>query len=118
MTGETSRSATGTTPTPQLSSVRLVCIADTHELHRELDVPHGDLLIHAGDFTFFNHVSKIRDFNDWLGEFPPRHKVVIPGNHDRVFHKDPLARRQITNAELLINESVTLCGLNIWGSPV
>jgi Icc-related predicted phosphoesterase len=96
----------------------VVCISDTHELHRELEVPNGDLLIHAGDFTFFNHTSKIRDFNDWLGELPHRHKVVIPGNHDCVFHKDPLARGLITNAVLLINESVTLCGLNIWGSPV
>lgn len=116
MKGKTGRSATGRTTSTQLC--RVVCISDTHELHRELYVPGGDLLIHAGDFTFFNHVSKIRDFNDWLGELPHRHKVVIPGNHDRVFHKDPLARRLITNAELLINESVTLCGLRIWGSPV
>jgi hypothetical protein len=32
----------------------IVCISDTHELHRELDVPHGDILIHAGDFTMFS----------------------------------------------------------------
>jgi len=31
--------------------MRLVVISDTHELHRELAVPPGDLLIHAGDFT-------------------------------------------------------------------
>ena len=31
--------------------MRIVCIADTHELHRELAVPPGDLLIHAGDIT-------------------------------------------------------------------
>ena len=68
--------------------VRVVCISDTHELHRDLALPDGDLLIHAGDFTFWNHVSKIRDFNDWLGELPHRHKVVIPGNHDRAFHND------------------------------
>jgi Icc-related predicted phosphoesterase len=98
--------------------VRLVLISDTHELHRELAVPDGDLLIHAGDFTFFNHTSKIRDFNKWLGELPHRHKVVVPGNHDRAFNQDPRIREEITNATLLINESVTLCGLNLWGSPV
>jgi Icc-related predicted phosphoesterase len=98
--------------------VRIVCISDTHEWHRELALPDGDLLIHAGDFTFWNHTSKIRDFNEWLGELPHRHKVVIPGNHDRAFHKDPRTRAEITNAILLINESVTVCGLNIWGSPV
>jgi len=115
--------ATERTQTQQNSSqaprrVRVVCIADTHELHRELAVPDGDLLIHAGDFTFFNHASKIRDFNDWLGELPHRYKVVIPGNHDRAFNQDPRFRAKITNAVLLINEGATLCGLKIWGSPV
>ena len=98
--------------------VRIVCISDTHEFHRELSLPDGDLLIHAGDFTFFNSISRIRDFNLWLGELPHRHKVVIPGNHDRAFNKDPRFRAEITNAVLLINEGVTVCGLKIWGSPV
>jgi Icc-related predicted phosphoesterase len=98
--------------------VRVVCISDTHELHRELRLPDGDLLIHAGDFTVFNSIAKVRDFNLWLGELPHRHKVVIPGNHDGAFHKDPQFRAEITNAVLLINEGVTACGLNVWGSPV
>jgi predicted phosphodiesterase len=29
---------------------RIVCISDTHGLHRKVAVPGGDLLIHAGDF--------------------------------------------------------------------
>jgi uncharacterized protein YijF (DUF1287 family) len=28
--------------------VRVVMISDTHGKHRDLDVPHGDILIHAG----------------------------------------------------------------------
>jgi hypothetical protein len=49
----------------------IVCISDTHELHRELDVPNGDILIHAGDFTMFSEsVAAILDFNEWLGELP------------------------------------------------
>jgi Icc-related predicted phosphoesterase len=32
--------------------------------------------------------------------------------------QDPKWRAKITNAVLLINEGVTLCGLKIWGSPV
>lgn len=63
-------------------------------------------------------MSKIRDFNSWLGELPHRQRVVIPGNHDRAFDKDPQFRAEITNAVLLINEGVRLCGLNIWGPPV
>ena len=118
MARKTYRAPAGQAPPKPLRPVRIVCISDTHELHRELSLPDGDLLIHAGDFTFFNHASKIHDFNDWLGELPHRHKVVIPGNHDRIFRDDHGFREMITNAVLLINEGVTVCGLKIWGSPV
>ena len=48
--------------------MRIVLISDTHELHRELAVPPGDLLVHAGDFTFFSKRPWMyRDFDLWLG---------------------------------------------------
>jgi predicted phosphodiesterase len=31
--------------------MRLVLISDTHMVHDTLDIPAGDVLIHAGDFT-------------------------------------------------------------------
>jgi hypothetical protein len=44
--------------------IELVLMSDTHEQHKKVDVPHGDLLIHAGDFTYFNRSpSVVRDFN-------------------------------------------------------
>lgn len=96
----------------------VTCISDTHELHRELELPPGDLLIHAGDITFFSgRQSIIRDFNEWLGEQPYRYKVVIPGNHDTLL-ADPVFQQQLTNAHLLINAGVELEGIKIWGSPV
>src|SRR5439155_2043850 len=48
---------------------------DTHGLHRQLEVPPGDLLIHAGDFTFYSKPpSIVSDFDDWLGSLaaPPQ----------------------------------------------
>jgi Icc-related predicted phosphoesterase len=95
----------------------IVLISDTHALHRVVDVPPGDLLIHAGDLTM-NSLSaeKLIDFNDWLGELPHAYRVVIPGNHD--FVVEELSKRQlITNATLLINDGIEILGLNIWGSP-
>ena len=98
--------------------MRIVCISDTHELHRELDVPPGDLLIHAGDFLFLAKCpSMLRNFNRWLGELPHRHKVVVPGNHDFLL-EETKNRNEITNAALLIDEGVEIEGLRIWGSPV
>lgn len=99
-------------------SLVLVLISDTHELHRDLVIPNGDLLIHAGDITM-NSMSaeKLLDFNDWLGELPHAFRIVVPGNHDFVL-EDPSRRTLISNATLLINQSVEIMGLKIWGSAV
>ena len=98
--------------------LRVVCISDTHELHRELDVPDGDLLIHAGDFTMFSKsAAAIRDFNTWLGELPHAHKVICPGNHEFFLESDRSNRSLISNATVLINEGIEVMGLKIWGSP-
>jgi predicted phosphodiesterase len=48
--------------------MRIVLISDTRGPHRQLDVPSGDLLIHAGDFTLNSKPpSIVADFNAWLG---------------------------------------------------
>jgi Icc-related predicted phosphoesterase len=99
-------------------SIRLVLISDTHELHRELDVPDGDILIHCGDLSMMSRsLAAIEDFDEWLGELPHRVKLVVPGNHEFVL-EDSGRRGLITNATMLINESVMVMGLRIWGSPV
>ena len=100
--------------------MRIVCISDTHELHREISIPNGDLLIHGGDIAFSQNrrqLSVLRDFNDWLGELPHRHKIVIPGNHDSVLF-DSKNRSLLKNATLLVNTAITIDGIQIWGSPV
>ena len=95
----------------------VTCISDTHEQHRELSLPGGDLLIHAGDVTLFSaRPSAVADFNEWLGEQPYRYKVVVPGNHDTLFCQ-PAYQAQFTNASLLINSGLVNGGLRIWGSP-
>lgn len=64
------------------AKLTVVLLSDTHGRHRELDVPDGDLLVHAGDFTKFGNHRHALDFNEWLGELPHPHKVVVAGNHD------------------------------------
>lgn len=100
-------------------SLRLALLSDSHELHRELDVPDADILIHCGDFTMFSRSMKsIIDFNQWLGELPHRHKIVVPGNHEFFLEADPMERSLLTNAIVIINEEIEVEGLRIWGSPV
>jgi Icc-related predicted phosphoesterase len=98
--------------------MRIVCISDTHELHQGLVVPPGDLLIHAGDFTISSECPWVyHDFNEWLGELPHRHKIIIPGNNDYLL-ENPRQRSVITNAILLVDSGAEIEGLKIWGSPV
>jgi predicted phosphodiesterase len=69
--------------------MRIVCISDTHGLHRELSLPAGDILIHAGDFTYFGRDKRqIVDFGEWIGNLPFKHVIVVAGNHDYLF--DPM----------------------------
>jgi Icc-related predicted phosphoesterase len=97
---------------------RIVCISDTHTHHWNLNIPDGDILVHAGDSTRIGKPEEIQDFNRWLGTLPHPHKVIISGNHDFSFQTDgPAARSWITNAHYLQDSGVELCGLKFWGSP-
>lgn len=97
----------------------LIILGDTHELHREVEVPAGDLLIFTGDFTMFSkNLSAIEDFDEWLGELSHRWKVVVPGNHEFFLEADPDRRRMISNATVLIDEAAEIDGLKIYGSAM
>lgn len=98
----------------------IACIGDTHGFHRKLDVPEAEILVHAGDFsTPRATVEELEDFNAWLGELPHRHKVVVAGNHDKLFEADPkLARARLSNAVYLEQSGIALGGIRFWGCPV
>eukprot|EP00300_Choanocystis_sp_HF-7_P000266 c10227_g1_i1.p1 GENE.c10227_g1_i1~~c10227_g1_i1.p1 ORF type:complete len:212 (+),score=36.21 c10227_g1_i1:74-709(+) len=96
--------------------VRLVCISDTHNDHRSVRVPDGDVLIHAGDFTNYGKVEHAEDFNAWLGELPHTHKILIVGNHENnaPWHKQ--INQVISNATVLRQSGTTACGLSFFGT--
>ncbi|GMF32189.1 unnamed protein product [Phytophthora fragariaefolia] len=121
----------------QSGTLRVVCISDTHAKHRQLrHVPDGDVLLHCGDFTQRGTHAEIRDFNEWLGSLPHRHKLVVAGNHDvcmdaveydqhwdKAFrhreYNDPSASRALlSNCTYLENRSVVIEGVKIYGSPM
>jgi Icc-related predicted phosphoesterase len=99
---------------------RIVCISDTHGLHRKVTVPEGDLLIHAGDFMSAGRsLEEIADFNNWLGEQPHPYKIVVAGNHDLLLQEVPnRARPLLNNAIYLENDGIVLGGVTFWGSPM
>jgi Icc-related predicted phosphoesterase len=99
--------------------MEIVCLSDTHGLHWQIDLPKGDIVLHAGDVSKRGKEHEIVEFNEWLGELPHQHKVMIAGNHDFLFEQQPkLAESLITNAIYLNDSLVEINGLKIWGSPV
>jgi predicted phosphodiesterase len=62
------------------SSVRIVCISDTH--NTQPDLPLGDVLIHAGDPTENGSYDEIQAQLTWLSGQPHRYKILVAGNHD------------------------------------
>lgn len=99
--------------------MKLVCISDTHSMHRLIpEIPTGDVLIHAGDSLGQGTLENVAEFNDWLGNLPHRHKIVIAGNHDWAFQKtSELARETLFNAIYLEDNGVEIDGIRFWGSP-
>lgn len=99
--------------------MRLVLISDTHNQHGSLDLPAGDVLVHAGDFTMQGKEPEVAAFGRWLALQPHRHKIVVAGNHDFLFERQPVLARSLLPADVhyLLDSEVTLDGLRFWGSP-
>lgn len=102
---------------------RIVCISDTHEKHDQVTVPPGDILIHAGDFTFMGDPLPVHKFGKWLKSLPHKDKIVIAGNHDRSFEYLPEYAEGILRdatdktVHYLMDKAITVQGLHIYGSP-
>ena len=96
----------------------LVLLSDTHGKHDTLVVPAGDILVHAGDLTDAGSLEELEDVNAYFARLPHRHKLVIAGNHDFCFEREPEeARATLTAATYLEDEAVTVEGIRFYGSP-
>lgn len=95
---------------------RVVCISDTHGRHREVVLPPGDVLIHAGDFTKFGKREDAEDFNDWLAEQAFTTKIVVNGNHENNAEWQKEVKSILTNATFLKDSGTQACGLDIYGT--
>lgn len=64
---------------------KIVCISDTHNRHRDITLPEGDILVHAGDSTNMGRVNEVEDFLSWFNDQDYKEKIMIAGNHDFLF---------------------------------
>lgn len=99
--------------------MRIVIISDTHNKAHMIDLPEGDVLLHAGDFTNGGTVEELVRFNAWLDQQEFDHRVIIPGNHELLFEKDwNYAASLIPAADAILDQKAyDADGLKIWGEP-
>ncbi len=98
--------------------MRIVAVADTHLFHGDLDVPDGDVFVHAGDLCRGGDLDELAEAAAWIASLPHAHKVLVAGNHDWAFVHDAAAARALFSGVTYLQDGEALVGgLRIYGSP-
>lgn len=100
--------------------MRFVVISDTHGYHQEVDLPEGDLLLHAGDISEMGTKSEAEAFVEWFAEQEYDHKIFIGGNHDLYLDNYAPDFQAMLPEEVIYlrNNGCDIDGIRFWGSPV
>lgn len=101
--------------------MKIVAISDTHGLHQQVELPKGDILLHAGDISERGRELEVISFLNWFSTQDFKYKIFIAGNHDFYFEQNtPKTIESIlpTNITYLNDSGITIEGINIWGSPI
>jgi 3',5'-cyclic AMP phosphodiesterase CpdA len=64
-------------------TVKIVCISDTHNDDCTDHVPHGDMLVHAGDFTDNGTLEELKNAYNWISKLPHKVKIIVAGKDSR-----------------------------------
>jgi len=99
--------------------MRIVAVADTHLFTDDLVVPDGDVFVHAGDLCRAGTLDELARAAEWIRALPHRRKVVIAGNHDWSFVREPARARALLGDDVtyLEGEAAEVGGLRFWGGP-
>lgn len=98
--------------------MRFVAVSDTHMA--EVELPEGDVLLHAGDLTYQGSLPEVSTAARWLEDEKRkrgfRHVIVIAGNHDWLFQNEPNLARQLLRERGLVyveDQGITIDGSSI-----
>ena len=113
--------------------MKIVALSDTHNQHKKIVIPDGDILVHCGDFSNTGAMHEIQSFANWFGKQSHKIKILVPGNHEvsmdplfydtnwKKFHKKkveiPTDYWTSRGIIVLNNETITIEGIKIWGCP-
>lgn len=113
-----------------MSKLIIDALSDTHNRHKEFTCEGGDILLHSGDCTGRGTLAEALDFLDWYGAQPYTHKVLIAGNHDWVFEREPALMADeckkrgiiyLNDSGVILKDTMGQKGdylIRVWGSPV
>lgn len=111
------------------NKMKITFISDTHTKHHQVtsQLPGGDLLVHAGDFTSRGYEHEVDEFFDWFNSLENyTNKIVIAGNHDLMFEDDPMLAKDIMSHYpnvTYLQDDLEVIGedysssVKVWGSP-
>jgi Icc-related predicted phosphoesterase len=103
------------------TTLKFTVISDTHGKHQHLSLSSGDVLIHAGDISGRGSEAEVIDFLNWFGNQNFEHKILIAGNHDFYFEREPpeQIKKILPQNIIYLNDSgTTINNIKIWGSPI
>ena len=85
-------------------------------------MPHGDVLIHAGDACNSGSPVDFIKFADWFRYLPHRYKIFVPGNHDKICQAEPSYCKDVIGHDAgevfyLSDGIVTFAGVSVYGTP-
>jgi hypothetical protein len=70
---------TSMTATINPGKLRIVCISDTHNDDPSVNLPDGDILLHAGDMTDDGTLEELETTLNWIRKLPHKKKIIIAG---------------------------------------
>lgn len=103
--------------------MKIWAFSDTHGKHGFINTPADvDMAIFAGDAGMFKNpracLPDYLNFLTWYGNLDIPYKIMINGNHCTAFEQGFVKREDIPPSIIYLeNESVTLEGIKIYGSP-
>ena len=115
----------------QTAVLRIVHVSDTHNGNYGGQLPHGDVLIHSGDFTNAGdeEPGSVASFLQWFLQEPHRYKILVCGNHELLLDRradleeylgcdtpEAAVRSGFQRPVLLNDSAVAIEGVHFYGS--
>lgn len=101
--------------------MKVICISDTHCKLRQVNIPDGDILAHAGDLTFRGDINEIAQELHALEKLRSKfkHILLVFGNHDWLGQNNPSLAKQMCDdagVTLLDHSEIVIDGIKFFGS--